>query len=72
MHLPFPAMRLPQCEGDLVRAALAAAKARGKQLRTPDPAGAVDRMRVAEKAQAAQFAANVLTRDEVRRIARAK
>jgi hypothetical protein len=35
MHLPFPAMRLPQCEGYLVRAALAAAKARGKQLRTP-------------------------------------
>jgi DNA invertase Pin-like site-specific DNA recombinase len=42
------------------KAALAAAKARGKRLGTPDPAGAVERMRVARKAQAAQFAANVL------------
>jgi hypothetical protein len=40
MHPPFPAMRLPQREGDLVRAALAAAKARGKRVGTPprDPA----------------------------------
>ena len=42
------------------KAALAAAKARGKRLGTPDPAGAVERMRVARKTQAAQFAANVL------------
>jgi DNA invertase Pin-like site-specific DNA recombinase len=42
------------------KAALAAAKARGKRLGTPDPAGAVERMRVARKAQAAQFAGNVL------------
>jgi DNA invertase Pin-like site-specific DNA recombinase len=42
------------------KAALAAAKARGKRLGTPRPAGAVERMRVARKAQAAQFAANVL------------
>ena len=42
------------------KAALAAAKARGKRLGTPDPAGAVERTRVARKAQAAQFAANVL------------
>jgi Recombinase len=28
--------------------------------RMPDPAGAVERMRVARKAQAAQFAANIL------------
>lgn len=44
------------------RRALVAAKARGKRLGTPprDPAGAVERMRVARKAQAAQFAANVL------------
>jgi hypothetical protein len=41
-------------------AALAAAKARGKRLGTPDPEGAVERMRVTRKAQAAQFAANVL------------
>ena len=41
-------------------AALAAAKARGKRLGTPDPAGAVERMRVARKAQAAQFGADVL------------
>jgi hypothetical protein len=41
-------------------------------LGTPDPAGAFERMRVAQKAQAAQFAANVPTRDEARRIARAK
>jgi hypothetical protein len=40
--------------------ALAAAKARGKPLGTRDPAGAMERMRVARKAQAAQFAANVL------------
>jgi hypothetical protein len=42
------------------QAALAAANARRRRLRTPDPAGAVERMRVARKAQAAQFAANVL------------
>jgi DNA invertase Pin-like site-specific DNA recombinase len=42
------------------KAALAAAKPRGKRLGTPDLAGAVERMRVARKAQAAQFAANVL------------
>ena len=42
-------------------AALAAAKARGKRLGTPDdPARAVERMRAARKAQAALFAANVL------------
>ena len=34
-------------------AALAAAKARGKQLGTPDPAGTVERMRAARKALAA-------------------
>ena len=43
-----------------MKAALAAAKARGKKLGTPDPAGAVERMRVARRAQAAQFAANIL------------
>jgi hypothetical protein len=32
----------------------------GQGLGTPDPAGAVERMRVARKAQAAQFAADVL------------
>jgi DNA invertase Pin-like site-specific DNA recombinase len=43
------------------RAALAAAKARGRRLGTPrDPAGAVQRMRAARMTQAAQFAANVL------------
>ena len=42
------------------KAALAAAKARGTRLGTPDAAGAVERMRVARKAQAAQFSANVL------------
>jgi DNA invertase Pin-like site-specific DNA recombinase len=42
------------------KAALAAAKARGMRLGTPDPVGAVERMRVARKARAAQFAANVL------------
>jgi DNA invertase Pin-like site-specific DNA recombinase len=42
------------------KAALAAAKARGTRLGTPDPAGAVKRMCVARRAQAAQFAANVL------------
>jgi DNA invertase Pin-like site-specific DNA recombinase len=42
------------------KAALAAAKARGKRLGTPDPAGAVKRMGAALKAQASQFAANVL------------
>jgi hypothetical protein len=42
------------------KGALAAAKARGKQLGTPDPAGVVERMRVARTAQAAQLAANVL------------
>jgi Recombinase len=39
---------------------LAAAKARGKRLGARHPAGAVKRMRVARKAQVAQFAANVL------------
>jgi DNA invertase Pin-like site-specific DNA recombinase len=42
------------------KAALAAAKARGTKLGTPDPAGAVKRMRAAHMANAAQFAANVL------------
>jgi Resolvase, N terminal domain/Recombinase len=42
------------------KAALAAAKARGTRLGTPDAAGAVRRIRAARKAQAAQFAANVL------------
>jgi DNA invertase Pin-like site-specific DNA recombinase len=42
------------------KAALAAAKARGTKLGTPDPAGAAERMRVTRKAQPAQFAANVL------------
>jgi hypothetical protein len=42
------------------RAAPAAAKARGEQLGTPDPAGTVERMRVVRKAQAAQFSANIL------------
>ena len=38
-----------------------AAKARGKRLgRAADPANAIKRMRVVSKAQAAQFAANVL------------
>jgi hypothetical protein len=41
---------------ELTKAALAAAKARGRRLATPDPAGAVERMRVARKAQAMQFA----------------
>ena len=44
----------------VLRAALVAAKARGKRLGTPDPAGPVRRMRAARKVQAAQFAANVL------------
>ncbi len=42
------------------KAALAAAKARGKRLGTPDPAGAVARMGAALKARTSQFAANVL------------
>jgi DNA invertase Pin-like site-specific DNA recombinase len=42
------------------KAALAAAKARGKRLGTPDPKGAVKRMHAALKAQTANFAANVL------------
>jgi DNA invertase Pin-like site-specific DNA recombinase len=42
------------------KAALAAAKARGTKLGTPDPAGAVKRMRAAHVANAARFAANVL------------
>ena len=41
------------------KAALAAAKARGKRLGTPDPAGAVKRMGKALKAKTNQFA-NVL------------
>jgi hypothetical protein len=47
-------------ESHIESAALAAAKAGGKRLGTPDPIGAVERMRAARKAQAAQFAANVL------------
>lgn len=42
------------------KAALAAAKARGVRLGTPDPAGAVKRMAAARKASMARFAANVL------------
>jgi DNA invertase Pin-like site-specific DNA recombinase len=42
------------------KAALAAAKARGTKLGTPDQAGAVARMGIALKAQTAQFAANVV------------
>jgi DNA invertase Pin-like site-specific DNA recombinase len=42
------------------KAALAAAKARGTRLGTPDPAGAVARMGEALRAQTARFAANVL------------
>jgi DNA invertase Pin-like site-specific DNA recombinase len=42
------------------KAALAAAKTRGTRLGTPDPAGAVARTGAALKAQATQFAANVL------------
>jgi hypothetical protein len=38
---------------------LAAAKARGKRLGTPDPADAVKRMGKALKAKTNQFAANV-------------
>jgi hypothetical protein len=37
-----------------------AAKESGTRLGTPDPAGAVERMRVSRKTHAAQFAANVL------------
>jgi len=42
------------------KAALAAAKARGTRLGTPDTAGAVRRMAAALKAKTSQFAANVL------------
>src|SRR5215467_11495350 len=42
------------------KAALAAAKARGKRLGTPDPKGAVKRMHAALKTKTAGFAANVL------------
>jgi DNA invertase Pin-like site-specific DNA recombinase len=42
------------------KVALAAAKARGKRLGTPDPAGAVKRMGRALKAKTSRFAANVL------------
>jgi DNA invertase Pin-like site-specific DNA recombinase len=42
------------------KAALAAAKARGTRLGTPDTAGAVKRMRAALRAKTARFAANVL------------
>src|SRR5262249_22846129 len=42
------------------KAALAAAKARGKKLGTPDPRGAVKRMVRARKASAERFTANVL------------
>jgi DNA invertase Pin-like site-specific DNA recombinase len=41
------------------KAALAAARARGTRLGTPDPEGAVKRMGAALKAKATQFAANV-------------
>jgi DNA invertase Pin-like site-specific DNA recombinase len=45
------------CEREAVsertKAALVAAEARGERLGTPNPAGAVERMRVARKAQAA-------------------
>jgi DNA invertase Pin-like site-specific DNA recombinase len=42
------------------KAALAAAKARGKRLGTPDPKGAVKRMHAALKANTVGFAANVM------------
>jgi DNA invertase Pin-like site-specific DNA recombinase len=42
------------------KAALAAAKARGTRLGTPDPVGAVKRMAKALKAKTTQFTANVL------------
>lgn len=42
------------------KAALAAAKARGTRLGTPDPKGAVERMGAALKARTSQFAANVV------------
>ena len=42
------------------KAALAAAKARGTRLGTPDPKGAVKRMRAARKVQIARYTANVL------------
>ena len=42
------------------KAALAAAKARGTRLGTPNPVGAVKRMRAALTAKTARFAANVL------------
>jgi DNA invertase Pin-like site-specific DNA recombinase len=42
------------------KAALAAARARGTKLGTPDPAGAVARMGEALRAQTARFAANVM------------
>lgn len=41
------------------KAALAAAKARGRRLGTPDPKGAVKRMHAALEAKTARFAANV-------------
>ena len=42
------------------KAALAAAKARGAQLGTPDAAGAVKRMHAALRAKTAGFASNIL------------
>jgi DNA invertase Pin-like site-specific DNA recombinase len=42
------------------KAALAAAKARGRRLGTPDPKGAVKRMHIALKAKTSRFASNVL------------
>ena len=45
---------------DRTKAALAAAKARGKKLGGPDPRGAVQRMAEARKARADEFARNVL------------
>lgn len=42
------------------KVALAAAKARGTRLGTPDPAGAVKRMHAAKKARTERFASNVL------------
>ncbi len=42
------------------KAALAAAKARGKQLGNPNPAFALKRMRAARKAQIEHYTANIL------------
>jgi hypothetical protein len=45
---------------DALESGSSAAKARAKQLGMLDPAGAVERMHMARKAQEAQFAANIL------------